>query len=292
MRRYAEIRPEEPEEPEIGKQEDTSLPQFSKEIPFDTRRKENKGIVSIQYGWSSNNSTTLKVKYIEFHKGEKHLENVFKIYEYDGIDRSSLHFDDTIYMVRKTSSKNAKNLFSESKNRSSCVERIVGYLLTLGGSTYIVSRVNNMCWIFDEQLAKKLHTNMKFINIDDLSDKQKAQLCRMVIEKLTELHSERILFGRPVSVKNILMTTNSLVLIDLRDLKKSKKNSHLVEEFRRTMAEMLDSEMATQGEVFHAIAHYLSAMESACREWHKEKTGKKKTDALCIAAALEDSLYN
>ena len=291
MRKYAEIMPEEPEE-KVEKQEDTSLPQFSKEVPFDTRRKENKDIVSIQYGWSSNNSTALKIKYLEFYKGEKHLENVFKFYEYDGVDRSSLHFDDVTYMIRKTTPRNAKNLFSESKKRSSCVERIVGYLLTLGGNTYIISRVNSTCWIFDEQLAKKLHSNMKFINIDDLSDKQKAQLCRMVVEKLTELHSERILFGRPVSTKNILMTPSSLVLIDLRDLKKPKKNSHLVEEFRRTMAEMLDSEMATHEEIFHAIAHYLVSMESACKEWHKEKTGKKKTDAIGIAAALEESLYN
>jgi len=291
MRKYAEIRPEESEDVEVYKEEETSLPKFSKEVPLDSKRTETKGIVSIKYGWPPGETNTIKVKYLEFMKGEKHFENLYRISEYDGVDRSTLHYDDTTYTIRKTTSQNAKRLFSSSKDLSSCVERIVGYILTLSGNAYVIARVKGMCWVFDEQLAKKLAPTIKFINIEDLSEKQKADLSRMVIEKLTELHKKRVLFGRPVSLKNVLMTTNSLVLIDLRDMKPSGKNCRLVDEFRKTMAELLESGMATNEDVFHAIAHYLAVMGSACKEWHKENKGKK-TDTLGVAVALEESIYN
>jgi hypothetical protein len=270
---------------ELVKPEDPSLPEFVKDIPSATKKSISKGSVSIVYSWTHNSDELLKIKRAEFDAKES-LDNLYRLNEKDGVDRMVVMHNSATYLFRKTSKEVAISLYNAFSRLKGTVEKIVGYIQTLLGNFYTISRVEQASWVFDKTLA--LHGNLHSIDCNQFDQFHKDNLVELIVEKMTELHSHSMIM-RNFSLNNIMLTNDSLVLTDLRDLRLSRKKSLLVEEFRKVLGYLASVELLSSSQSVHAVTHYYSAMEKPCEEWYTEKTGKKG-DSYKIATAIEKAI--
>ncbi len=211
---------------QVDKQDDATLPTFTKEVPISKKIKENSDTITIDYQWGATSEPNIKIRAIEFRK-EDDLSDVYRLNVQDGKDTMVIRYKNSLYLLRKTTTAVAKALLTVYKRISSLVENVVGYFRTLFGNTYVISKVEKGSWTFDEQLADH-EVGVKYITLDHLTEKQRANLLDIIVQKLSALHSKDLVLGS-FSLKNILLTNTNSHFTDLRNLRLSRKPSLLVE---------------------------------------------------------------
>ena len=137
--------------PELEKQDDASLPRFTKELPISKKTKEGSETITIDYQWGIATEDNIKIKSIEFRKDEN-LSDIYRLSIKDGTDTAVLRHKGVIYLIRKTTNDIARSLLTVYKRISSLVENIVGYFTTLFGHTYTISKIEKGTWTFDHNV--------------------------------------------------------------------------------------------------------------------------------------------
>lgn len=291
---YVDIKPVEqvPDKPELEKQEDASLPGFTKELPISKKRKDNSETTTIDYQWGITTEDNIKIKSMEFRKEEEHLGDVYRLSIKDGTDTAVLRHKGTIYLIRKTAVDIAKALLSVYKRISGLVENVVGYFQTLFGHVYTISKIEKGTWTFDHNTIDH-EVGIRLITSDALTDKQKARLSDIIVQKISSLHAKNLVLGS-FSLKNLLLTNKDSHFTDLRNLRVSKKPSFIIEEFKAAIRYLVSMGIMNHDSVYPAVASYCVANEQACREWHKERLGDQavSNDTYDIATAIESEIYN
>ena len=287
---YAELHQPEThdklQEIEAGKYGDYELPEFTKEVPVSSRKSESRDNVSIEYKWNDVSSPSVKVQHIEFKKDED-LAELHRIAARDGADSICFRHNNHTYILRKTVKEIARALLNTSGKVSGVLEIIVGYLKSLLGNYYVISRIEGESWAFDRRIAKQ---NVSYVDSDTLDRKNKSKLIEMITEKISQLHSNNLIIGR-FSLANILLGERDLRITDLRRMRVSRRRSFVVEELKSIMQYLLALEFATREDIYAAVTYYVTHNEKSCSEWYNEKTGKKTDDQLDIIDRIEEEIY-
>lgn len=270
---------------ELVKTEDFGLPEFVKDIPNSVKKSSTKEGVSLEYSWEKLSGDCIKIKRMEFSAGEN-FDGLYRINEKDGTDEVIVKHNNFSYIFRKTTREIATALFNAFRKTKCSVESIVGHVKTLLGNFYVISKIDQISWTFDKVLSKG--GNAHAIELGHLDAEHRKTLIDLMLEKTIELHSKNLLI-KNFSLDNIMLTNNTLLFTDLRNLRLSRKKSLLVEEFRKMLFYLFNISLISPAEVYHAAAVYSASLEKPCEEWYREKTGKHG-DGYKIATALEKAV--
>lgn len=288
---YAETRipsaDEKLHELETGKHDDYGLPEFSREVPVSSRRHDSGNDVTMEYDWKRSDSPSIRISRLTFRGGED-LSGLYRIAARDGADSISFTHNNVTYIARKTAHEIAQALYNAYGKIKGALENIAGYLHTVLGNDYVVSKVDQESWVFDRRIARG---NIQYVDMDTLKAKNRSKLTEMIADKIAELHASNLIIGR-FTLNNIILSGDDMKLSDLRKLRVSRKKSYVIEEFKSILQYLFAIGFATREDIYCAIAHYAARNEENCAEWYQEKTGKKGADAFDVAAKIEDEVYN
>ncbi len=273
---------------DAGKHDDYMLPEFAKEVPTSSRKSESGETVSQDYDWKQSKSESIRVKRIEFRKGEEDLLDLYRVAARDGADSICFKHNSTTYILRKTVKEIAQALYNAYGKIQGAVENIVGYLRTVIGNDYVISKVDHESWAFDKRIAK---ANVHYTDVDTLDKKGKGRLVEMITEKIAELHAKNLIIGR-FTMNNVLLGHDDMRFTDLRKLRVSRRRAFVIEEFKSVMQYLFAIGLASKEDVYCSIAFYAAQNEEGCREWYHDKTGTKAADSLDVVGRIEEEVYS
>jgi len=269
---------------------DNSIPFFSKDIPASSKEKNNENTMSVSYKWGKESGPSefdvLKVKSITFRKDEETLRMLCKINSRDGVDSFSFNYNNTEYILRKTTEEIAKALLNASFKIKGAIESIVGYIATVLGNFYVISAVEKGSWLFDETVG-----TFNVVKTESLDTKQRERLVELSLSSLLQLHKQNLILGK-FSLNNLLITAKGLVFTDLRKLRFSKRSSFLAEEFIEIMRCLFSKGLATKADIIHASMVYSLDLEKECGMWYREQNGKNPADEMEMVSALEQKIVS
>ncbi|MDD5172081.1 MAG: hypothetical protein PHF60_03535 [Candidatus ainarchaeum sp.] len=271
---------------DASKYDDYDLPEFTKEVPVSSRKKESGDTISVEYDWKETKNESIRIKRIDFRKGED-LADLYRIAARDGADSICFKHNNNTYIIRKTVREIAQALYNAYGKIKGALESVVAYIRTVLGHEYVVAKVEGPTWAFDKRISKETVT---YVDVDTLDRKYKSKLCEMVAERIAELHAANIIIGR-FTLNNILLGNNDVKFTDLRKLRVSRKRSFVVDEFKSVLQYLFAIGVASREDVYCAIAYYTAQNEDSCAEWYQDKTGKKAADQLDIASRIEQDIY-
>jgi len=286
---YSEVVVKNPEDRQLeldsGKKDDSTLPQFSKEVPLSTKKRDSGNSTIVEHNWKNSNCESIRVKEITFMKGEQ-LDTVYMINARDGVDSASLVHNNHVYIFRKTTKEVAKAICTLCSNAKDGIETVVGWLASVLGNYYMISKVDKVSWSFDKRFAK----NLNYSNPDSLNGPQKKALCDMVIQNIANLHSKGMVLGH-FTLNSVLLMNDDIRFTDLRGLRPARKLSYGVEEFKAMMQYLFALGMVKPEDRYCTIAMYNVLNEQGCRQWYEEKVGKKAKETLEITTCMESDVY-
>ena len=275
----------EQEQLHLEKEEDYTLPEFTKEVPISSRKNDHGSETSVDYDWKNSQTEVLRVKRITFRKGEDLLE-VYRVAGKDGADTITFSHNNTVYILRKTTKEIAQSIYSTYGKIKGVVENIVGYLRSVLGNDYIISKIEHGSWSFDKRVSKE---GVNYIDSEKLGIHAKSKLVEKIIEKISELHNLNFIIGK-FNINNIVLLDNDLHIGDLRKLRVSRKKSFVIEEFKTIMQYLFMSGLASREDVYQATAYYCTKNEGSAFEWYAEKGGRGK-DLFDITTKMEEEIY-
>ncbi len=273
---------------DAGKLDDYMLPEFTREVPTSSRKSESGNTVSQEYEWKQSRSESIRVKKIEFRKGEDELLDLYRVAARDGADSICFKHNSTTYILRKTVREIAQALYNAYGKIQGAVENIVGYLRTVLGNDYVISKIEHESWAFDKRIAK---SNVHFTDVDSLDRQGKCRLVEMITERIAELHARNLIIGR-FTLNNILLGHEDMRFTDLRKLRVSRRRAFVIEEFKSVMQYLFAIGLARKEDIYCAIALYAAQNEDGCREWYHDKTGRKASDQLDVVSRIEQDIYS
>lgn len=272
---------------DAGKHDEYGLPEFAKEVPTASRRKEGAEGVTIEYDWKNSQSQMIRVRKITFRKGED-LSGLYRVAARDGSDSICFRHDNATYILRKTVREIAEALYNAYGKIKGAIENIVGFIRTAMGSDYVIAKVEGNSWAFDRRIAKG---DIAYVDVDNLPKKNRSRLVEMIAEKIAELHASNLIIGR-FTLNNILLGESDMRFTDLRKLRVSRKRSYVIDEFKSILQYLFAIGLATRDDVYCAIAYYTAQNEEGCGEWFRDRTGRKPSEQLDIVSRIEEDVYN
>jgi hypothetical protein len=269
-----------------SKRDETGLPPFSKEVPVSSRQSAHGDSITVENSWKESKSDRIRAREITFRKSES-LSDIHMINARDGVDTVSVRHAGSTYILRKTTKEIAMAIFNAYSHVQSGLENVVGWLKTVLGNAYVISKPEHCSWSFDRRLVR--HDNLNYVDPDCLDESQKKSLCDMIIQNIAALHSRRLVLGG-FTLNSVLLTNDGVQFTDLRGLRAARKRSFCVEEFKTIVEYLFALGLMKREDMYLAIATYNAANEEGCEEWYAEKSGKAAKDELEIADMLESEI--
>jgi hypothetical protein len=270
-----------------SKKDEATLPNFSKEVPVSSSKSEYGNSIKKEYNWKKSSTTQILVKQITYCK-EEELNNTYRFEVRDGADSVSIAINNTVYILRKTTKEIAKALYSTYSSAMEGLEGIVGWIATVLGNYYVISKIEKSCWAFDKRLVR--NGNIYPLDHDKMDENEKKNLCEMLIRKIAALHSKGLVLGR-FTINSVLVYSDGIKFTDLRGLRNSRKASYGVEEFKSLMQYLFALGIVDVEDRYFSVALYHSANELACNEWYCEKTGKRSKESLDVTNEIEKEVF-
>ncbi len=270
------------------KLDDTSLPEFSREVPLASKKYDNGFDTHVDYEWKENNSELIKVKSICF-RADEDLQDFYRVNARDGTDSVCVKHNRAVYILRKTKKEVAHALHKVNGKLSGAFAKIIGFLKTVVGNCYTIAKVEGAGWSFDRRLTRS--NNINYVDIDNLSDDEKTRLSELISEKIADVHSGSFVIGS-FTMNNVLLSENDLKITDLRGLRVSRKRSFAVEEFKSILQYLISVGLAKTKDIYPCVATYIARNEGACTEWYSGKSKKKNADIFEIASCIEQEVYS
>jgi hypothetical protein len=270
-----------------SKKDESNLPDFSKEVPVASSKSEYGDSTKKEYRWKKTSTQQILIKQITYRRGED-LNNTYRFELRDGADLVSIAINNTTYILRKTTKEIAKALYSTYTSAMDGLESIVGWIATVLGNYYVISKIEKSCWAFDKRLVRSGHVNS--LDHDSMDREEKKNLCEMLIQNIAALHAKGLVLGR-FTINSVLVCSDGIKFTDLRGLRNSRKPSYGVEEFKSLMQYLFAIGMVDEEDRYFSVALYHSANEKACKEWYQEKTGTKSTESLEVTNEIEKEIF-
>jgi len=270
-----------------SKHDDYELPEFVKQVPISTKKQEGQESITLEHTWKTANCESVRVKKITFRKGEE-FGDLYRLAVRDGADSITFKHNNVVYVMRKTVREIAEALFNAYGKIKGALEAIVGYLRTVSGNDYVISRADDDSWSFDRRIAKK---GIAYVDVDSLDRQHKGKLVEMITEKIADLHSNNLIMGR-FTLNNVLISGKDMKFTDLRKLRVSRKKSFVIDEFKAVLQYLFTIGIAGREDVYAAVAYYAAKNEENCSQWYKERQGESSSDELDVVTRLEQEVYS
>jgi len=272
---------------DAGKENDYALPELTKEVPLSSKKHDYGNHVTVEYEWEESNSPSIRVRRIDFRKGEE-LSGLYRVAARDGADSICFIHNNITYIMRKTAREVAMALYNAYGKIKGSVEKIIGYIRTVLGNDYVISHVENESWAFDKRVARGI---VNYVDVDTLDERNKRRLCEMVTEKIADLHANNLIMGR-FTLNNVLLSENDMRFTDLRKLRVSRRKSFVIDEFKAVLQYLFAVGVASRDDIYCSAAYYAAQNEESCNEWYHDKKGKRPVDQLDVVTAIEDDVYS
>lgn len=273
---------------DASKIDDYELPEFSKEVPVSSKKSSSGDMASVEYEWKDTKAEIIRVKRIDYRKGEDDLAEVYRVAARDGADSICFQHNSNTYIIRKTVKEVAQALYNAYGKVKGSLENIVGFLRTVMGNYYVIAKAERDTWAFDRRIAKH---GISYTDVDTLDRKQRSRLVEMITEAIASLHTSNLIIGR-FTLNNVLLHGSELKLTDLRKLRVSRRRAFVIEEFKSIMQYLFAIGVASREDIYAAIAYYASLNEAGCSEWYNDRTGRSTTDSLDIVGKIEEEIYS
>jgi len=270
-----------------SKKDEAGLPEFSKEVPLSSNKSEYGDSIKKEYRWKKTSTSQILIRQITYQK-EEELGHTYRFEVRDGADSVSIALNNSVYILRKTTKEIAKALYHTYSRSMSGLEGIVGWIATVLGNYYVMSKIEKSSWVFDKRLARSGGVNS--LDHDSMDVEERKNLCELIIENIAALHSNNLVLGR-FTINSVIVCSECVKFTDLRGLRKSRKPSYGVEEFKSLMQYLFAIGMVDEEDRYFSVALYHSANEKACNEWYEEKTGKKPSESLEVTNEIEKEIF-
>ena len=269
------------------KHDEQNLPRFSKDVPDGSKKKENQDNITVEYWWKKTECDNIHFKEITFKKNEN-LDGVFRLNSRDGSDSISFAHNNAVYIFRNTTKEIAKAIFNTYSASMEGLENIVGWVATVLGNYYLISKVEKLSWCFDKRLVRNGAIN--YIDKDTMDEGKKKELFDLIIQNIALLHSRGHVLGN-FTINSLLLLSDGIRFTDLRGLREARTLSYGIEEFKSVMQYLFAIGLVESDDVYYSIALYHGANEQACNDWYKEKTGIDSKDELEITNKMEEEIF-
>ncbi len=269
-----------------AKGDENEIPYYSKEVPESSSKKYEGKMAVVTYNWKKIYETTLKVKEIRYEDGTD-LDGLYKINAKDGVDRAAFTFKGKTYIIRKVLKTVAKEIYENAKAVAEVVEDIIGWIKTVAGNFYVITKLDKEAWVFDKELKTD---GIRILDKDALNEEHKRVLFERVLERTADLHLKDYVLGK-FSMDNIMLYDNAVMFTDVRMLKKTRKLSFLVKEFKKILHALRSNGFAGEEEFAYGVRYYVAENPLGCKEWFKEQMKKDAKSDEEIAEKLEERLY-
>lgn len=254
------------------------------ELPYEKTVEEEDDLVQVYNKWNEGTENNLRIRELAYFTGEKKLKHLNVIRSPELKDTIKLEYHGSKYLLRKTTLDLAKaviNIYHKIKNQ---VETVVGYLVTVSGIVYLITKIDQTFFSFDAQLSSKTsqYTNPRF-----LDEESKMDILEKTVEHLVELNKKNLVIS-DLSIKNIFYSGKSVFLGDLRNLRMSLRPEVILGSLKSLLRQLLRMGVLTKEEVTYLLAYYMGGNPEVCYSWFKAKYSKDAED-LEVLEALEYS---
>ena len=128
-----------------------------KRYPSSSKKNLSGEDVDVEYEWKETKTEILRIKRIDFRKGEEDLSGHLSGRSRDGADSICFKHNSTTYIMRKTVKEVAQALYNAYGKVKGSLENIVGYLKTVSGNFYVIAKAERDSWAFDRQDSQARH---------------------------------------------------------------------------------------------------------------------------------------
>ncbi|MEK6982242.1 MAG: hypothetical protein AABX38_04900 [Candidatus Micrarchaeota archaeon] len=266
--------------------DDFHLPDFSRNIPVSFKRREENGKITTDYIWASPSEENIKIKKLVL-SGSSLLDGLYRINLEKEVEIFTLDHNKEAYVFRKTILTVANSLLKMQGSFGAFFETIVGYIQTIRGNVYIISRLIKGSFIFDQMLNC---SPVKLLKKEMLGIIERKKLFHLICEKITILNLSGLTIP-DFTLNNVALTNDDLFICDLRGLRSVKKKSMFVEQYKSLLRYLVANGLGDRADVYAATSYYCAAVPQACEEWYKEKNkNKNKTSIFDIALKIENEI--
>lgn len=250
------------------------------DIPVEKSIKESERTFSVSNKWPDNLKRSNRISRIIYNKKEQ-LGDLNTIYNIGG-DVIRIEHNNIQYVLRKATLDVARaivNIYSKIKKH---VEEIAGYLVTLSGAVYIITRTNVAFFSFNSELSSGVS---RYQNPRFLDNEEKLSIFEKTIERLIELGKKNLLI-KDFSLKNIIYSGKLVLLGDLRNLRMSVNPKMLISSVRSFLKQLLSLGLITKEEAVYLITYYMGGNMELCLSWFESEYSKPAED-IEVLEALE-----
>lgn len=273
------------QKPQFDKKDDSSLPNFTKEVPLRSIVKKHGNNVMIKYEWNVLGGEEIKISIANFRKDEnlQDLQHVHKIKIKDGAEIGSFTIANTTYIIRRTSEQIAKELMKTSDKIKASVLGVIGYFKTLKGNFYTISKVEKNAWALDPRLG------LKTFSLSSMNEGEKKRLSDLIIEELLKLYRQGYAL-KNFNLLDIIVTKKKIMIGNLTALVKLGA-SKTVDSFIGNLKVMVKSGVSNKADVVYGIALSFGAMKKKYVEWTKNN-GLENADDVRVLEEIEKNVMN
>lgn len=251
------------------------------EAPIQKEMRKSNGIAYVSKQWKEEQSHA-KVKRVVYFE-EEGLDNLNTV-PVNGEEVVRVEYRGTNYILRKTKEPIAKailNVYSRIKDR---VEQIVGYVVTVTGLVYLISRVKEVMFSSNSNVCAG---NLKYCECSELSKERKEQIAEGAVEHIIELNRKNLLV-QGMGTENLLYNEQGVRLGDLRGLRMSTKPATFLVELKVFLRELVRKGWVSSAGLTYLLALYIGAHPEMCASWYAEEYGKEAKEEIEILEALEE----
>ncbi|GEM_PF-5277776 len=250
------------------------------EAPIQKEILTSNGIAYVTKEWKEEQSNT-KVKRVVYFE-EEGLDNLNTV-PVNGEDVVRVEYRGTNYILRKTKEPIAKAILSVYSRIKEKVEQIVGYVVTVTGLVYLISKVKDVMFTSNPNVCAG---NLKYCESAELSKERKEQIAEGAVEHIIALNKKNLLV-QGMGTENLLYNEEEVRLCDLRGLRMSTKPSTFLVELKTFVRCLVRKGWVSSECLTYLLALYMGAHPEMCASWYEEKYGKKANEELEILEALE-----
>jgi hypothetical protein len=267
--------------PRFGKEDDPTLPDFTREVPLKAIVKKHGNFVTIQYEWNALGGEDIFISIAKF-KEDENLKYLHKIKIRDGVEVASFRMLDTNYIIRKTSDALAKEILITSEKLRDSVLEAIGYFKTMNGNTYTVSRAPAESWALDPRIG------LKVFSMDCLESRHKRRLFDLVVEELLGIYAK----GYSVvalTPKDIVVTRKKAVLGNSANIMKQTPAKR-IESFISNLKALFDFGLARREDIVYGAAASLNVLGKDYTSW--KKANSVSGSQMKTLASIESEVFN
>ena len=252
--------------------------------------KESENYIFISKKWSNNFNASRKIaRVILLKKGnvktkeiieQNEVGNILNIIEKERNKTIKVKQNGKLYLLRKTTLNIAKAITHISIKIGVKIGNIVGYLITLSGSTYLMEKIRK---------ATKYLKSISDLESFNLGERE--NLIEKMIYNLIEL-GKHGLFLSEIKTSNIMVDGDSVILTDLRKIRMTSNPKTIYSPIISFMKKLFLSKNISKNSLGYLLTILIGGNYLLSLKWYKAMENKEPKDDVEILELMEKMVTN